>query len=365
MPPTLKVLAEQLGTSTAAVSMALRNHPRISEGLRARAKALAKKLGYVPNPAFSRSGAWREKKRPTVGMPVALVWQKHPQPGFGISTYLSNLQKIAGDFGYQLQVHEAGLEDTLRVANILYARGVEAVLIGRIFDQRFIARFPWERFCVVALDVGYFRPPCHLVMPDIAAATFSAVGRALAAGFRRIGLYEFSELADPVDWADRFGAAAAAGEICRAAGADFFHQLAPPYDREAFYHWVDRTKPDIVLGQTPTCFWWLKDHLGPNGETIPSISLQMDPAEVAHGITGFVHDHRALCTVALKLLDGEVRNFERGCPQVATRQLVSMPWNEGVDILALRKVPESTSGAGTTPSLKNRKSPRRRISNPA
>jgi hypothetical protein len=34
-------------------------------------------------------------------------------------------------------------------------------------------------------------------------------------------------------------------------------------------------------------------------------------------------------TVAMKLLDSEVRNFERGRPAVPTRQLVDMPWFEG------------------------------------
>jgi len=327
MIPTLKSLAAELGLTPAAVSMALRNHPRISQGTRTRVRALAKKRGYVPNPAFSRAGGWG-KKAPRTGMPLAVVHQPHPVIGHGISTYISTLKKVVRGFGYELQSHECLLGQAERVGNILYARGVEAVILWRIFDPNFISDFPWERFSVVALDAGYYRPPCHLVMPDIAAATLDAVNRALELGFRRLGLYEFEEKVTPVDWVDRFGSAAAAQEICRARKAALYRGHGPPYDREAFRRWLARVKPDIVLGQTPSCFWWLRELAGDRQPT-PCISLQMDPSEKDFGLAGFVHDNEAMATVAIKLLDAEVRNFERGKPLFPTRQIVSMPWHEG------------------------------------
>ncbi|SDI47513.1 LacI family DNA-binding transcriptional regulator [Aliiruegeria lutimaris] len=46
---TLKTVAEAAGVSVSAVSMALRDHPRISETKREEIKALARKLGYIYN----------------------------------------------------------------------------------------------------------------------------------------------------------------------------------------------------------------------------------------------------------------------------------------------------------------------------
>lgn len=341
MPATLKSLAAELGVTPAAVSMALRNHPRISRGLRQRAKSLARKRGYVPNPAYSRAGGWKKRKT-AASMPLAVVTQLHPAAGFGISTYLPTIERVAAAYGYQVQVHSCKPGQGARIGSILYARGIEAALIGPVFDSGFVRQFPWKQFCVVAIDAGHYRPPCHLVMPDIAGATFEAVRRALASGFRRVALYEFEEPVNPVDWADRFGAAAAAREMCESSGAKFFHAMGPPYDAAAFSRWVEESQPDIVLGQTPACYWWLRK-LGNRRAQPKCIILQMDPSEKEVGFAGFVHDNESLATVAVRLLDSEVRNFERGRPAVITRQLVAMPWHPGRQAFLCRpRTPQSS-----------------------
>src|SRR5437773_6037816 len=80
MPPpgsrsSLRRLADRLGLSVAAVSMALRGHPRISAATAARVQALAHKLGYRTNPLLRsvmshvRSGGVRN-----VWQNVAFVW---------------------------------------------------------------------------------------------------------------------------------------------------------------------------------------------------------------------------------------------------------------------------------------------------
>ncbi|GAB4167740.1 MAG: hypothetical protein Fur0032_05870 [Terrimicrobiaceae bacterium] len=327
MTATLKTLAAELGITPAAVSMALRNHPRISEKTRSRAKALARKRGYIPSPAFRRSGAMRARKAQGA-MPMALVLQDHPHGGLGISTHVETVGKVAAGFGYQLQVHHATGSDATRLGSVLYARGVEAVLLGRIFHKSFLTDFPWKHFSVVALDAGHWLPPCHTVLPDVACATVEAVRRVLRAGCRRVGIYEFREEVEPVDWVDRLGAVAAAKEICLVSRAKFFHKTAAPYDEAAFVGWLRDARPDAIIGQTPACYWWQKKH-AVRGARVLSLSLQMDPVEKKDGLAGFVHDHHALATVAIKLLDSEVRNFERGKPPIPTRLLVTMPWNAG------------------------------------
>ena len=47
--PTLKDIGNQLKISTATVSRALHNHPRIGVLTKTRVQQLAKKLNYVPN----------------------------------------------------------------------------------------------------------------------------------------------------------------------------------------------------------------------------------------------------------------------------------------------------------------------------
>ncbi|WP_340146972.1 LacI family DNA-binding transcriptional regulator [Halomonas sp. PA16-9] len=47
--PTLKTIADQVGVTVSAVSLALRNDLRISQATRERIQQAAKELGYVYN----------------------------------------------------------------------------------------------------------------------------------------------------------------------------------------------------------------------------------------------------------------------------------------------------------------------------
>lgn len=335
-PPTLKSLAEELGITPAAVSMALRNHPRISEATRKRAQALAKKRGYVPNPALRRQGSLG-KRRGWEGMPVALILQQNPAHGAGISDYTTRVEEAARRFGYKLQVHHLHETPTARLAQVLYARGVEAVLLGPIFEKTFIRIFPWERYSVVALEAGHYRPPCHLVMSDIASAMIGAVMRAIDRGYRRIGLLEFIEPVEPVDYYDRRGAVGVCQQIITESGGAFFHLLSPPYQKAPFLNWVQDTKPDVVIAQTESVYWWAQDHPRQSVRKTAIVILRLDASELGERVSGFVEDHVKTAGVAIKLLDSEVRNFERGRPDVPTRQLVDMPWFEGETLPRMTK----------------------------
>ncbi|HEX7469541.1 MAG TPA: helix-turn-helix domain-containing protein, partial [Verrucomicrobiae bacterium] len=47
---TVYDIAEKLGVSHSTISLALRNHPGISEKRREQVKKAAKEMGYVPDP---------------------------------------------------------------------------------------------------------------------------------------------------------------------------------------------------------------------------------------------------------------------------------------------------------------------------
>jgi DNA-binding LacI/PurR family transcriptional regulator len=337
--PTLKTLAGELGLTAAAVSMALRNHPRISETTRRRAQKLAQKRGYLPNPALGRQGALG-KSRGEEGMPLALIRQQNPTHGEEISDYERRVEEVARGFGYKLQVHHLKETPLPRLSQVLYARGVEAVLLGPIFERSFTNTFPWDRYSVVALEAGHFRPPCHLVMPDISSAIIGAMTRAVERGYRRIGLVEFAEPVKPVDHYDRVGGVGVCRQIAEENGVRFFHLSCPSYGALTCQNWLRSVKPDVVIAQTEAAFYWMRDHPLSSVRRAALVVLRINQAESGRGVSGFIEDHVMTATVAMKLLDSEVRNFERGRPAVPTRQLVDMPWFEGktLPILADRKL---------------------------
>jgi LacI family transcriptional regulator len=328
MMVTQKDLALQLGLTPATVSMALRNHPRIGAATRARVQALAAELGYVVNPAFSRRGAMRHDQRPRPVMPLGVILQKNPRYAAGNLAYQNEVRRVAGRLGYNANFyfHEAG-DNAARLGEILYLRGVEAVLVGPVYYPRLLEEFPWHRFSLAACEAGHFSPPCHLAMPDVATAIADAVRLARERGYRRLAFAQIQEPLTPVDAMDRLGPTAYF--TTESKEFSFASREFDPQDPHPFTNWIRRYRPDIVLGQTELFYWWLKD----GGWRVPQdmgyMNLRMDADRSTTGISGFEEDHLKVAQLACQLLDMEVRQFFRGPPEAPARMLVRMPWFEG------------------------------------
>lgn len=329
MPPKQSDLARELGLTVAAVSMALRNHPRIGLETRKRVQALARERGYVPNPAFSRRGALRAEAPSAGFMPVALVLQRNPSCRADFEDYQRELRRIAAGYGYAIQTHLLSREMGMRRLNeVLFNRGVEALLLGPVFEPGVLDELDWDLFSVVACEAGHYRPPCHLVMPDIGGTILRAERLVRARGYRRIGLVQLAEPREPVDHLDRSGAAAYLREEAERHGR-VFEALDWEYGQPAVLEaWLARFRPDVVLGQTVTPYWTARD-LGWPGGCFAFLSLRLEPENLREGFSGFIEDHIQTASTALRLLDGEIRAFERGRPARPTRILIDPDWWEG------------------------------------
>src|ERR1041385_6353295 len=86
---TMKSIAAQAGVTQATVSMSLANNPRIPVATRERIQAIARRLGYHPNPYVSTLMRIRRQGKPLKDKPaLALVcalntadgWRNHPPP---------------------------------------------------------------------------------------------------------------------------------------------------------------------------------------------------------------------------------------------------------------------------------------------
>src|SRR5687768_9296979 len=80
--PTMRELAALAGCSQTAVSLALRNHPRIPLSTRNRILAIAKKTGYTRDPLVSTlmTQLRSSRKARTVEKLAMLTWWDKPGP---------------------------------------------------------------------------------------------------------------------------------------------------------------------------------------------------------------------------------------------------------------------------------------------
>ena len=92
---TIKDLAEILNISVSTVSRALKDNPEISLQTRKAVQALAKELGYRPNPI---AVALKTQKSKTIGVIVPQIVSTY------FATVVRNIEKVADKYGYNVLV---------------------------------------------------------------------------------------------------------------------------------------------------------------------------------------------------------------------------------------------------------------------
>ena len=132
---TMADVAARLGVSRIAVSMALRDHHRISLDLRRRVKRVAREMGFVPDPFLSALAAHR-RQRVLAKDHGVLAWINHwkdPQrlrQFREFDLYWQGAGKAAVKFGYRVdEIRWEPDYSPKRLEKILLARGIEGVLL--------------------------------------------------------------------------------------------------------------------------------------------------------------------------------------------------------------------------------------------
>ena len=88
---TIKDLAEKLNISVSTVSRALKDNPEISQQTRKTVQALAKELGYKPNPI---AVALKTHKSNTIGVVVPQIVNTF------FATVVKKIEDVADKYGY-------------------------------------------------------------------------------------------------------------------------------------------------------------------------------------------------------------------------------------------------------------------------
>ena len=331
---TLQDVATRAGVHRTTVSLALRDHPRIPAATRERVKAAAAKLGYRVNPLVSALMKSRRSGRAENHIALAYVtdyptrfgWRPphHDRPNF-----FPGAVERARDFGYRLEhfwLAEPGMTSA-RFCDILSARGINGLVIGRLPPGRHAMDLAWNRFSCVALGLTLRSPLLHHVTENHFEAAWQGVQRCRERGYRRVG-FVFSEANDSPDVGSRWlGAFLAQQQLFPVAD-----RIAPcpavPADERAFRAWFNRVRPDALLAShaRPVLAW-----LDRMGRKVPRevgvIDLAGDRPEQEYA--GVYHDPAKAGALAIEMLVGLMHRNETGVPDDQHEILLSGEWRDG------------------------------------
>jgi LacI family transcriptional regulator len=346
--PTLQDVARAAGVGKTTVSLALRNNPKIPDATRKRVQTAAQQLGYRPDPALARIAAYRWRTRETdSGTTIAYIAMKHPwSGGESHSAARRGAAEQADALGYRFETFRyEDYNSPENLGRVLYNRGIPGVLVGQVFVPNFAERFPWEQFAAVGCNIGYHRPPVHLVMPDLAHAVHRAWTEALRVGARRIGV---ALLAEP-QAVDRFEKLSALYFCQRHPGAEGVESDVRSFPLRAiaeFSRWLDTFRPEVVLGFNNSVYWWLREAGRRVPENVRFVSLDTDHIEEPH-IAGLSHNYTLLGRTAMDFLDVQIRQNHVGPPAHPIILEVESAWCDGVTLGS--EPAENRMGSGAAP----------------
>lgn len=329
--PTLRSLAKVAGVSRSAVSMALRNHPRVSAATAKRIQALADKLGYKPDPEVSRLMAYLQRDRPkkTAGTLAWLSpwpWARLREAPPMYRAAHRGAAKQAEALGYRLDYFRAtgSPEEDRQFTRILSTRGIRGVVVGAYPEPHQLLQLDWDKFAAVTLGFSADEPETHRVANDHFQASTLAMERVTALGYLRPGLI-ISERQDArVRHRWRAGYAA-------------FQERCLPRSRHVrvcsataatdIMRWFRSQRPDVVIatGTEPL------NILKAAGVAVPRevgyVLLDLEAPDARY--SGIVQHPEVTGAALVTVLVGMILRNEYGLPTHPRLILTQNSWNEG------------------------------------
>ncbi|HEU5081248.1 MAG TPA: LacI family DNA-binding transcriptional regulator [Opitutaceae bacterium] len=191
---TLLQVARAAGVSLTAASMGLRNHPRIGAATRRKIQAVAKRLGYKPDPHLSRL-MWILRNNKAVSYQETLGFlsdnaQLEEWRSYSQADYYLGASDRASELGYRMEIFHlraAGMTPA-NLSRVLRNRGIRGLVVSAFRDPNASLDIDWPHFATVACGYSLTRPLVDRTTTDYYRAMLMATEKLAAEGFKRIGL---------------------------------------------------------------------------------------------------------------------------------------------------------------------------------
>lgn len=341
MKVTMETIARQVGVSRNAVSLALRNHPSISEATRKKILQAADKLGYQRNPAFGElMSQMRLKGHGSTQATLALfnanrnpkAFREHPT----IPHYVAGCRRRTEQLGYPVDtfwLHEPNT-DAERWIDILNARGIRGIVMIGMMKQNRIPEhlLPLvEHFPTVVTGVRTRNPALSFACVDHHILALRAFEHALKLGYQRPGLVLDRVIDQLVD--HRFSAGYQSGQQLLPKSRQlrpFFNVEAATDNSDLFSQWIEKEQPDVIFTLYNVVRHWL-DELGCSiPEDIGLIQLEWRDSRPDWA--GMNQHNDITGEAAIDMLIGMIHRGESSISDFPRATLIGPTWMNGSTI---------------------------------
>lgn len=339
--PTITDVALKSGYSKSTVSRALRGMACIPPETREKVRQVAERLGYTRNPYVSAlMRTLKQRRKPShQGTLAILDTLSHPErwKAIGVHRHFHDgAAAKAQEMGFTLERHWCGGEPAHRAMprmnRVLQARGIHGLLIPPPYDlgeESPAIPVDYERFCCVTLGCRLTQPALCFAVNDQYASARLAVRAMHQRGYRRIGLV-IPEHTDRITGGlFAQGMRAEAEHLHCPCGSVwvFRHQDGDARTPARLGEWLQRNRPDAILGFQPVILQWL----GQLGFSVPDqigvgfLDLDWD----MEGLSGIDQNSHLVASAAVDLLVDLVYRNQTGPAPHPFGVVVEGYWRDG------------------------------------
>lgn len=356
----MKDIAERAGCSATAVSLALRNSKEVSLQKRQMIQALAKQMGYQPNPMVSSLISYR--RRPSKNdSDVIAVLTKFGGPARQAAAFdefysslWAGIEARAQELGFRIEefpIAKTDAAESRALTRILYSRGIRSVILfpgGDLFKG--YPKLDWQHFCTVACAFHDSELAVHRIASDHSKAMEIALHNLTLLGCKRPGL----ALAEKLDPGLRY---AISGRFLSWQQGQVPRQRVPlienagiPLAKDAFMAWFRRYSPDAVLALDPRAGAWVNAINRTAKRPTAFVHLAKKSADPYAGVNLHTFD---VGQASIDTLARELYLNRYGLPRHPETILLTGSWENGTGTYRLHKNAGSSAEAASGTSVKS------------
>lgn len=339
---SVRDLAARLGIGRSAVSMALRNHPHISEATRKRVQTEAERLGYRPNAMVTAlMSQIRTRRVKRSGETIAFLSAFKTKEDWKEATLndgtLLGAQARAERLGFRVEPYWLGYRgaEAARVARVLRARAVRGVILGPMPLDLGPVELDWNHVFAVAIGYSFAQQPLDRISHNhfnIMRLCYDSLHRG---GHRRIGLAITQESDDRVQhlWLAGFNTSQHLLGGAQIPPLWLEHWDDHPDSKKRFAKWYREHKPDAVIGMGPDnpLRWMREARVAVPGRTSYA-NLDLDYRKQGK-VAGVLQNLREAGASAVDWVVAGINRNEHGVPATPKLLMMDSAWSDGPTVL--------------------------------
>ena len=329
----MRDIAAKAGVSVMTVSRALRHDPKVSSAVRENIQRLADELGYRPNPLVSALMSQRRTRKPRrqdlklgfiTAFPTRAGWKSYRL----YHEFYDGAARSADAHGYRIEefwLAEPGMTPA-RLSQVLMTRNIWGLLLAPLPTPQGRMDLAWENFSAVTFGYSLAQPDLHRLSNHQFRSMRLLLSKLRELGYQRPGLALPQSLDDRVlhQW---FGGFVVEQQKFPGHPIPLFLIPDEKWNQSRFSHWLERHRPDIVIGHQNELLEWLSE----SGVRVPEDVgfAHLDCPALTGPLSGIYQNGPEIGVAAADTLITMLQRNERGVPALPRTLLIEGRWAQG------------------------------------